>query len=122
MSPSSSTPSRVSRAGVDRLLVIGAGIMGLGIAWRCAARGMDVVVVDATEIGAAASWAAGGMVAPHAEVEFFEDPGASPGDWHSVGRGMKAIHRFPIPRVGHYISDESWNRKIHNRINSNCVP
>ena len=32
------------------------------------------------------------------EVEFFEDPGASPGDWHSVGRGMKAIHRFPIPQ------------------------
>ena len=33
------------------------------------------------------------------EVEFFEDPGASPGEWYSVGRGMKAIHRFPIPQA-----------------------
>lgn len=31
------------------------------------------------------------------EVEFFDDPTAQPGDWHSVGRGAKAVHRFPIP-------------------------
>ena len=30
-------------------------------------------------------------------VEFYEDPGASPGDWYSVGRDTNAVHRFPIP-------------------------
>lgn len=30
-------------------------------------------------------------------VEFYDDPGATPGDWHSVGRGSRAVHRFPIP-------------------------
>lgn len=30
-------------------------------------------------------------------VEFYEDTAAEPGDWHSVGRGSTAIHRFPIP-------------------------
>jgi len=30
-------------------------------------------------------------------VEFYDDPGASPRDWHSVGRGSRAVHRFPIP-------------------------
>lgn len=30
-------------------------------------------------------------------VEFYEDPSAQPGDWHSVGRGQRAVHRFPIP-------------------------
>jgi len=30
-------------------------------------------------------------------VQFYEDPGAQPGEWHSIGRGSKAIHRFPIP-------------------------
>ncbi len=30
-------------------------------------------------------------------VEFYDDPGAQCGDWHSVGRGSRAVHRFPIP-------------------------
>ena len=30
-------------------------------------------------------------------VEFYDDPAALPGDWHSVGRGATAVHRFPIP-------------------------
>ncbi len=30
-------------------------------------------------------------------VEFYEDPSAQPGDWHSIGRGQRAVHRFPIP-------------------------
>jgi hypothetical protein len=39
-----------------------------------------------------------GLVFPERyEVEFFEDQAARPGDWHSTGRGMKAVHRFPIP-------------------------
>lgn len=30
-------------------------------------------------------------------VEFYDDPSAQPGEWHSIGRGSTAIHRFPIP-------------------------
>ncbi len=30
-------------------------------------------------------------------VEFYDDPSASLRDWHSVGRGNRAVHRFPIP-------------------------
>jgi hypothetical protein len=41
-----------------------------------------------------------GLLFPdHYEVEFYEDPGAAPGDWHSVGRGGRAVHRFAIPPV-----------------------
>jgi glycine oxidase len=57
---------------MKHLLVIGAGVMGLGVAWRAAARGMRVTILDANEPGRAASWAAGGMLAPHAELEFDE--------------------------------------------------
>jgi hypothetical protein len=32
-------------------------------------------------------------------IEFYEDAAAEPGDWHSVGRGSAAVHRFPIPPV-----------------------
>lgn len=47
--------------------------MGAGVAWRCAQRGAQVTVVERGREGAEASWAAGGMLAPHAEVEFYED-------------------------------------------------
>lgn len=30
-------------------------------------------------------------------VEFYDDPAASLRDWHSIGRGNRAVHRFPIP-------------------------
>ena len=39
-----------------------------------------------------------GLVFPDRyDVEFYDDPGATPRDWHSVGRGSRAVHRFPIP-------------------------
>jgi hypothetical protein len=34
-------------------------------------------------------------------IEFYDDPSASPGDWSSVGRGLAAVHRFPIPPCPH---------------------
>lgn len=42
-------------------------------------------------------------------IEIYEDPSAEPGDWHSVGRGSAAIHRFPIPLrpLDHDLSAES---------------
>ncbi len=51
------------------------------------------LLADATEI-----LHAQGLVFPNRyHVEFYEDPTASMADWHSVGRGSRAVHRFPIP-------------------------
>lgn len=55
------------------LAVVGGGIMGLGLAWRCARAGMRVTVFEADKVGQKASWAAAGMLAPVSETEFFED-------------------------------------------------
>ncbi|MFG1915699.1 glycine oxidase ThiO [Micromonospora sp. NPDC048898] len=51
--------------------VIGAGPIGLAIAWRCAARGLRVVVHDPAP-GSGASAVAAGMLAPVAEAYFGE--------------------------------------------------
>jgi glycine oxidase len=51
--------------------VVGAGPIGLAIAWRCAQRGLTVRVVDDGEPGA--SHAAAGMLAPVAEAYFGEE-------------------------------------------------
>ncbi len=47
--------------------VIGAGLIGLGIAYELAKRGVSVTVFDAREPGRGASWAGAGMLAPFSE-------------------------------------------------------
>lgn len=54
-----------------RLAVVGAGPIGLAIAWRCARRGLSVTVYD-PEPGSGAAYAAAGMLAPVAEAYFGE--------------------------------------------------
>src|SRR5690606_6147777 len=52
--------------------VVGAGLIGLGIAWRLTQAGRRVVVFERDEAGRGASWAAAGMLAPAAEIGFEE--------------------------------------------------
>jgi glycine oxidase len=53
------------------VVVVGGGLIGLGIAWRAAERGLDVIVVDPTP-GAGACSAAAGMLAPVSELHYGE--------------------------------------------------
>jgi glycine oxidase len=55
------------------VVVIGAGVIGLAIAWRLAARGVPVGVFDKGAAGAGASHAAAGMLAACCEAEPGED-------------------------------------------------
>jgi glycine oxidase len=57
-----------------KTVVIGAGVIGLGIAWRLAQAGCRVDVFDKGEAGRGASWAAAGMLAAAAEAEPGEEP------------------------------------------------
>ncbi|SDA19442.1 glycine oxidase [Methylobacterium sp. UNC378MF] len=54
--------------------VIGGGLIGLSIAWRLARAGRAVTVLERDTIGAGASLAATGMLAPAAEYEPGSDP------------------------------------------------
>lgn len=56
----------------NTVVVIGAGIMGLGVAWQLTKAGRDVVILERDQPGAGASRAAAGMLAPTAELEFDE--------------------------------------------------
>lgn len=51
--------------------VVGGGLIGLGIAWRCAQRGLAVTVFDPAP-GSGASWTAAGMLAPVTELRYGE--------------------------------------------------
>jgi glycine oxidase len=60
-------------AGHD-VVVVGAGVIGLACAWRCAQRGLSVLVVEReSQPGAGASGVAAGMLAPVTEAEFCEE-------------------------------------------------
>jgi glycine oxidase len=67
--------------------VIGAGVIGLAIAWRLAARGTPVQVFDRGAAGAGASHAAAGMLAACAEAE--------PGEEALVALGRESQARWP---------------------------
>ena len=54
--------------------VIGGGAIGLSIAWRAAARGLDVVLLERGRPGEGTSHYAAGMLAPIAEVTPGEEP------------------------------------------------
>jgi glycine oxidase len=69
-----------------RVVVIGAGVIGLGIAWRLAARAA-VTVFDRGKAGAGASHAAAGMLAACAEAE--------PGEESLVALGRESQRRWP---------------------------
>ena len=57
-----------------RTVVVGAGVVGLGIAWRLAQAGCSVTIYDKGQAGRGASWAAAGMLAAAVETEPGEEP------------------------------------------------
>lgn len=60
LSPTRSSPTAI---------IIGAGVVGLGVAWRLAQGGARVIVFDKSAAGSGASHAAAGMLAVCAEAE-----------------------------------------------------
>ncbi|MDQ3878044.1 MAG: glycine oxidase ThiO [Actinomycetota bacterium] len=52
--------------------VVGAGVVGTGVAWRCARRGLSVIVIDESP-GRGSSWAAAGLLAPITEAHYGEE-------------------------------------------------
>ena len=55
-----------------RVIIVGGGVIGLSIGWQLAKAGCTVSIYERNQAGRAASWAAAGMLAPHAEVHFEE--------------------------------------------------
>ncbi len=68
------------------LVVVGGGAIGLAVAWRAAASGLDVTVCD-DDPGRGASWVAAGMLAPVTEAHYGEEA--------LVGLHLAAVARWP---------------------------
>ncbi len=68
-------------------VIIGAGVIGLSIAWRAAARGMRVVVLERGRCGGGTSHYAAGMLAPIAEV--------TPGEEPLLELGLRSARDYP---------------------------
>ena len=83
MNVTSAKPRAVNR---PRVVIIGAGVIGLGIGWRLAARA-DVTIFDRGKAGMGASHAAAGMLAACCEAE--------PGEEALVALGRESQARWP---------------------------
>ncbi len=64
----------VGGGGSVRAVIIGAGVAGLGIAWRLLQQDCTVTILDRFQPGTGASWAAAGMLAVTAELEDSPEP------------------------------------------------
>ena len=93
------------------IVVIGAGLIGLSIAFEVAKRGGAVRVIDAHEPAAAASWAGAGMLAPYTEslatpefealcVRSLAQYPRFVAELHEIG-GTGRRRRPPRPEAGH---------------------
>jgi glycine oxidase len=72
------------------IVVVGAGVIGLSIAWRLAEAGRSVTVLERDTVGAGASLAATGMLAPAAEHE--------PGSDALLPLALESLSRWPAFR------------------------
>jgi len=70
-----------------KVAVIGGGIIGLSVGWRLRRAGCDVTVYDRDAAGRAASWVAGGMLAPLSEYGFEHEA--------FLELGVKSLARYP---------------------------
>lgn len=55
---------------MQKILIIGGGIIGLSIGWQLAKRGNKVEVLESRRAGRGASYVSAGMLAPHSEMGF----------------------------------------------------
>src|SRR4051794_25644193 len=69
----SSTSERPQGESPRELVVVGAGVIGLAIAWRAAQRGMRPLVLEIDEPASGATGVAAGMLAPVTEADFGEE-------------------------------------------------
>jgi glycine oxidase len=68
------------------VIVVGGGVIGLGIGWRCAQRGLGVTVVDPAP-GSGATWTAAGMLTPATELHY--------GEQALLQLGLESARRYP---------------------------
>src|SRR5215472_16036614 len=84
-------------------IIVGAGVIGLGVAWRLAQSGARVTVFDRSAAGAGASHAAAGMLAICAEAEPGEQDlvvlgRLSQSSWPAFAAELEATCGFAINR------------------------
>ena len=69
------------------IAIIGGGVIGLSIGWELLRRDRSVTIFERDEIGAGASRAAAGMLAPRAELDFEEG--------ELLDLGVESLARYP---------------------------
>ncbi len=99
--PSSSHHESVSSGPGPSVAIVGAGVIGLSVAWRLAAAGCRVRVFDRGAAGRGATHAAGGMLAACVETEPGEEgllplTRDSQARWPAFAAGLEAASGLPV--------------------------
>lgn len=106
-------------------VVVGAGIVGLSVAWFLQDRGVDVTVVDREEVGAGASWGNAGWLSPGLALPLTSPQVLAEGLRGLAGaRAPLSIPARPDPRLWSFLlrfaahcSTRHWRRATES-----CLP
>ena len=84
-----------------KVLIVGAGVAGLGIGWRLAQTGTDVTILERGEAASGATFAAAGMLAATAEMAGAPEPeivlaGQSRALWPGFAAELEAASGLPV--------------------------
>ena len=63
-------------AGIEEVVIVGGGVIGLSIAYALAREGVTSTVLDRRELGREASWAGAGLIPPPSEASIASLPPA----------------------------------------------
>jgi glycine oxidase len=105
-----------------RIAVVGGGIIGAAITWRLAQRGCTVSILEKTTLGAEASGASAGMLAPGGEVDQDAELATLAVEsrrlWPDFVRELSAVSGLTIDyqengAIDLAYSEEEWNKLQH---------
>jgi glycine oxidase len=84
-----------------KIVIIGAGVAGLGIGWRLLQAGCAVTILERTQPAAGATWASAGMLAVTAELEDAAEPERAlalrgQAQWPAFAAELEAASGIPV--------------------------
>ena len=96
-----------------RVVVVGAGIVGLSTAWFLQEHDIEVAVVDRQGVAAGASWGNAGWIAPPAPCRLTEPSALRDGLLAMVQPACAVLRRLALGRTSHLALPHSVRRPLH---------
>lgn len=92
----------------DRVVIVGAGMIGLTTAWHLQERGVEVTIVDRKGVAAGSSWGNAGWLTPALTLPLGEPSLLASGPWQLV-KPSSPLYIPPNPKLIPFLLGFAWH-------------